>query len=295
MAILAMIGFLFVKVFSNPITPVTPQQMYDALLVQGYKPQYATQLVSDDLQEIGLTDCVVAEQDDIKINFYFFDNEDAAQTVYNMSVSLIHTERRDPPTRDYSEGNSNHWRYTLIGQTMYSTAIYVGNTAVYAYSDTENAPKINALLKSIGYTQMEGSGQSSSEMSPLFGMLLTIAWLPLTLICQHWLWPLVYRSSGTTKKEIDLFLDKSSKRVPRRKIIAWLIKKSIRPRQTVVWAIIYDLPLVLEFIAVLIAFVNLFTGVLGGFFDVYIFIVVGTGFASAIIGSILNKMLYRVK
>ena len=110
-----------------------------------------------------------------KIDFYFFDNENAAQTVYNMSVSLIHTERRDPPTRDYSEGNSNHWRYTMIGQTMYSTAMYVGNTAVYAYSDTENAPKINAVLKSIGYTQIEGSGQSSPEMSPLFRLLFTMA------------------------------------------------------------------------------------------------------------------------
>ncbi len=132
-ALFAVIGFLFIKVFSNPITPVTPQQTYEALLTQGYHPQYATQSVSDDLQEIGLTDCVVAEQGDIKINFYFFDNEKAAQTVYNMSVSLIHAERRDPPTRDYSEGNSNHWRYTVIGQTMYSTAMYVGNTAVYAY------------------------------------------------------------------------------------------------------------------------------------------------------------------
>ncbi len=154
---------------------MTSQKVYDALLAQGYSSQYAMQLVSDDIQTLGLTDCVVAEQDDIKINFYFFDNENAAQTVYNMSVSLIHTERRDPPTRDYSEGNSNHWRYTMIGQTMYSTAMYVGNTAVYAYSDTENAPKINAVLKSIGYTQIEGSGQSSPEMSPLFRLLFTMA------------------------------------------------------------------------------------------------------------------------
>lgn len=293
--IFAIIGFLFINVFSNPIMPVTPQQMYDALLVQGYKPQYATQFVSDDLQEIGLTDCVVAEQDDIKIDFYLFDNDDAAQTVYNMSVSLIHKERRDPPTHDYSEGNSNHWRYTLIGQTMYSTAIYVGNTAIYAYCNTENAPKINELLRSIGYAQTEGSGLSSSEMSPLFGLLFTIAWFPLILICRHWLWPLVYRSSGKSQKEIDLFLDKSPKRVPRRKIIAWLIKDSIRPRWTVAWTIIYEIPLILEFIAVLIAFISLFTDALSAFFDVYIFIVIGTGFVCAIIGGILNKILYRVK
>ena len=63
----------------------------------------------------------------------------------------------------------------MIGQTMYSTAMYVGNTAVYAYSDTENAPKINAVLKSIGYTQIEGSGQSSPDMSPLFRLLFTMA------------------------------------------------------------------------------------------------------------------------
>ncbi len=105
----------------------------------------------------------------------------------------------------------------------------------------------------------------------------------------------MYRSSGTSKKEIDLFLDKSPKRVPRYKIIAWLIKKSIRPHRTVAWSIIYNLPITLEFIAIILAFANLFTDALGGFFDVYIFIVIGTGFAFAIIGGILNKVLYRVK
>ena len=294
-AILAVIGLLFAKMFSNPITPVTSQQMYDALLAQGYKPQYAMQLVSDDLQKIGLTDCIVVEQDDIKINSYFFNNEDAAQTVYNMSVSLIHTERYDPPTRDYSEGNSNHWRYTMIGQTMYSTVIQVGNTAIYAYSNTEKAAKINALLKSIGYTQIEGSGQPSLELSPLFGLLLTIAWLPLVLLCRHWMWPLVYRSSGKSQKEIELFSDKSNKRVSKHKIITWLIKESIRPRQTIAWSILYNLPLILEYMAIIFAFANLFTDVLNCFFDVYIFIVVGAGFAFAIIGGILNKVLYRVK
>lgn len=294
-AILAGIGLLFAKVFSNPITPVTSQQMYDALSAQGYKPQYATQLVSDDLQKIGLTDCVVAEQDDIKINFYFLNNEDAAQIVYNMSVSLIHTERYDPPTRDYSEGNSNHWRYTMIGQTMYSTVIQVGNTAIYAYSNTENAAKINALLKSIGYTQIEGSGQSSPELSPLFGLLLTIAWLPLVLLCRHWMWPLVYRSSGKSQKEIELFSGKNTKRVPKHKIITWLIKESIHPRQTIAWSVLYNLPLILEYMAIIFAFANLFTDVLNSFFDVYIFIVVGSGFAFAIICGILNEVLYRVK
>ena len=183
--------------------------MYDELLLQGYAPQYATEAVANNLQEIGLMDCVVAEQNDIKINYYCFDNHDAAKTTYNMSVSLIHKERRDPPTRDYSEGNSNHWRYTLIGKSMYSTALYVGNTAIYAYSNTENADKINDLLRDIGYTKIEGSGESSSKMSPIFGVLFTIFWLPLALISQHWLWPLVYSSSGTTSKELSMFLKKT--------------------------------------------------------------------------------------
>ena len=294
-ALFAVIGFLFTKVFTHSIIPATPQQTYEALLTQGSQPQYATQLVSDDIQTLGLTDCVVAEQGDIKINFYFFDNENAAQTLYNMSVSLIHAERRDPPTRDYSEGNSNHWRYTMIGETMYSTAMHVGNTAVYAYSDTENALKINAVLKSIGYTKIEGSGQSSAGLSPLFGLLFAIAWIPLILICRHWLWPLVYRSSGKSQKEIDSFLDESPKRVPRRKTIAWLIKDSVNPHRTVAWTIIYELPLVLEIIAVLIAFVNLFTDALSAFFDVYIFIVIGTSLACAVVGAILGKILYRAK
>lgn len=292
-AILALVGLLFIKIFSHPITPVTPQQMYDALSARGYKTQYAMQLVSDNLKKLGLIDCVVAEKNDIHVDFYSFDNDDAAQAVNNKAVSLIHAERRDPPTRDYNEGNSNHWRYTLIGKTMYSTAIYVGNTAIYAYSDTDNAAEINALLESIGYTKMEGSGQLSAKLSPLFQLLFTLGWLPLTLICQHWLWPVVYHSSGTTQIEIDKFCSKSSKRLSRHKIIAWLIEKSIRPRHTVVWAVIYQLALLPELIAILLSFVGLFTSIFDEFFSVYIFVVVGITFATAIIGSILDKILYR--
>ncbi len=294
-AILALIGLLFTKIFIHPITPVTTQQMYDALSARGYKSQYVTQMASDDLKKLGLTDCIVAEKNDIHINFCSFDNHGAAQTMYNKYVSLIHTERRDPPTRDYSEGDSNHWRYTMIGTKMYSTAMYVGNTVIYAYGDTDNTlagAEINELLKSIGYTEMEGGGRSSSKLEPLFGLLFTLCWLPFILICRHWLWPVVYRSSGTTKREIDKFLSKSSKKLPRRKVIAWLIKKSICPRQTVAWTVIYNLPLLLEIIAVLISFIRLFTTVFNEFFNVYIFVVAATAFVTAIIGIIADKILY---
>lgn len=268
--------------------------MYDELLLHGYAPQYATEAVANNLQEIGLTDCVVAEQNDIKINYYCFDNHDAAKTTYNKAVSLIHKERRDPPTRDYSEGNSNHWRYTLIGKSMYSTALYVGNTAIYAYSNTENADKINDLLRDIGYTKIEGSGESSRKMSPIFGVVFTIVWLPLALISQHWLWPLVYSSSGTTSKELSMFLKKNSKRVSKYKQIMWLFQKSIRPLQTFFWATIYSLPLVLECIAILVAIINVFID-LGVIFDIYIFVVVGTIFCLAIVGIFLNKKIYKIK
>lgn len=294
-SILALVGLLFTKFFSHPITPVTPQQMYNALSEHRYKTQYATQLVSNELKSIGLTDCIVGEKNDIHIDFYSFDNDDAAQTVYNKSVSLIHTERRDPPTRDYSEGNSNHWRYTLIGKTMYSTAIYVGNTAIYAYSNTDNAAEINELLKSINYTEMEGSGQSSAKQSPLFQLLFTLVWFPMVLICRHWMWPIVYRSSGTSKREMDEFCDESPKGLSKHKIISWLIEKSIRPRHTVVWAVIYRLTLLPELIAILLSFVGLFTSIFDEFLSVYLFVVVAMAFATAIIGSILNKIIYRTK
>lgn len=147
------IGLLFNKVFYHPITPAVPQDAYDMLSAGGYKTVYATEKASDDLKNMGLTDCIAAEKENIRIYFYFFDNDEAAQTVYNKSVSLIHTERRDPPTRDYSEGDSNHWRYTLKGQTMYSTAIHVGSTAIYAYGNIDDEAEINRFLKSIGYIE----------------------------------------------------------------------------------------------------------------------------------------------
>lgn len=152
----AAVGFvliwaLFNKIFYHPITPAEPQAVFNELSAKGFETQFVTEQVSEEWKKIGLTECVAAQKGGTYIIFYSFDNDEASRILYNKAVSLIHKERRDPPTRDYSEGNSNHWRYTLFGGDMYSTAIYVGSTAIYAYGDAESEAEINGFLQAIGY------------------------------------------------------------------------------------------------------------------------------------------------
>jgi ribosomal protein S17E len=57
----------------------------------------------------------------------------------------------DPDSIEIKNQIANYTIYTLDSLGKYNVAIYVGNTAVYAYCDSENKVEIQKILDAIDY------------------------------------------------------------------------------------------------------------------------------------------------
>lgn len=89
--------------------------------------------------------------DDISFNFFVFDNDKSAEYVRRLYRSYIRDNRYFIPNVEIKEGNSNYLIYTLKANGLYSVVIRVENTLVFAYSDEENAEKINDIILEMEY------------------------------------------------------------------------------------------------------------------------------------------------
>lgn len=74
-------GLLYFYLTGQP-EPVSAEQISDALISQDLQPMDITDTAQGNFPGAGLTDCIVAEQDDIRFEFYTFDNPSSALRVY---------------------------------------------------------------------------------------------------------------------------------------------------------------------------------------------------------------------
>lgn len=151
--LLILIILLVFKITIVPKTPATVEQVMDVLVSRGYEPQDITQQYFDKDTNFKQTliKCIAIEKDDIHFEFYNFNNENSAINIYSQAHSLIVRTKRSVPYAEHDTKNANYAIYTLASGGTYSVAIYVGTTAVYAYSDEENAGAISNILKDIDY------------------------------------------------------------------------------------------------------------------------------------------------
>lgn len=131
--------------------PVSAPKINDALISQDLLPVDITDAAQGNFPGAGLTDCIVAEQGDLRFEFYTFDNPSSALRVYREARKLIITTKMETPRAEIEQGKANYKYYSLAAGGNFSVTAYVKNTAVYAYCAEENQSKIINVLDTIGY------------------------------------------------------------------------------------------------------------------------------------------------
>lgn len=150
-----LIGIIMIVISTTnkPKTPVTTDQVWDILEAQGFEPVDTTQIYKDDWGDSGniLKNSVSTQVDDISFNFFVFDSDKSAEYVRTLYLNYIRDNRYSIPNVEITEGISNYLLYTLKANGLYSVVIRVGNTLIFAYSDEENAEKINDIILEMKY------------------------------------------------------------------------------------------------------------------------------------------------
>ena len=136
-----------------PKDPVTANQVWDVMVAQGYEPKDITQQYyeKDSGFKNTLNTCIAFEKDDIHFEFYVFKNKSNAADLYGQAYTKIILNKNALPKVETKKRIANYIIYTLRASGSYNVAIYVENTAVYAYCDEKNENEINKILDAIDY------------------------------------------------------------------------------------------------------------------------------------------------
>lgn len=276
---------LFYLYVSGRPTPVSADQVITSLNEQGFQPQDITDSAQDNFPGFGLESCVVTEQNGIRFEFYRFDNVESARKVYQQAHSKIFPNKTNQAIV-FEERKLNYHIYILDVGTTYYLAMYVENTAIYAYcTPAKNSDKINSILTSFGY--MNSSGGDWHEDSPLDGIIRVAVYvlcIPIMHITRLWIWPVLYKSAGVPRSEaLELWQR-------RKEVIPKLICRSKSPGQTKFFAVIYNYISFPAYIAVILAIIGCFTDRVENVLDVVGFSIPVIMIGCALVFNIINKV-----
>ena len=150
-ALLAVIwAVIFIK--ASPKTPATAPQVSAALaenglnaadLTDAYRKKWAV--------GTALKAAVGTEKGDLRFDFFVFDTANTAERFRKNYQTFIREERYATPNIEVSEGAANFVLYTLKADGTYTVNMRVENTLVFAYCRTENAERLDAVMRGIGY------------------------------------------------------------------------------------------------------------------------------------------------
>lgn len=145
-----LLAVILIYAFTNgqPKTPATCQQVTTVLTDLGYVPSDTTSLyLEDDAQ---LKNSVAIENEQIRFDFFEFDNGNSAMNVYKHACSQMF-DYRNSGSISNSEGYANYYMNSLKSNGVYYITIRVGNTAIYAYCDEDYMSELGKILSGIGY------------------------------------------------------------------------------------------------------------------------------------------------
>lgn len=132
--------------------------------------------------------------------------------------------------------------------------MYNENTAVYAYCDSENSSIIKEVLNSLGYPNIADTGwNQETSFDNIIRVLVYVLCIPIMFITRIWIYPVVYKSAGVSRRKA-LELGDS-----RKEIIPKLIELSKNPKQTKLFAMIHNYISLPAYIAVVLAIISCFT------------------------------------
>lgn len=160
----SVISFIWLMSANSKI-PATIEEVWLAIEEVGYEPEDITETYhSNDVDAVlSLKQCIAFKKDDIEFQYLVFNNRDSAVdfwgTIYQ-KITLRYNSFQKIETEYYV---ANYRIYTLDSLGKYNVAIYVDNTAVYAYCDSENKNEINKILKEIDYLEFGNNKETVTQ------------------------------------------------------------------------------------------------------------------------------------
>lgn len=150
--------------FSEPKTPATADEVWVAIEEQGYHPEDISDYYfqKDSGFKVSLKKCIAFEKEDIHFEFFEFNNKDSAIDIYGQAYHNIRVTHNSWQKMETSYENKNYSLYFLDSHGKYNVSIFVENTAVYAYCDSENKYEINRILDKIDYLT-SGNNKEKTE------------------------------------------------------------------------------------------------------------------------------------
>ena len=132
-------------------TPVTSEHLWEVLVSHGYEPTDVTDTYTYE-DAAYLNRCFGFEKDDLHFEFYDYNNKASAKNKSMQMSAYLANHKKGYPYQERNTFVKNYSIYSLVSSGKYYVAIWVENTAVYAYCDEENAPLLGEIFSEIGYT-----------------------------------------------------------------------------------------------------------------------------------------------
>ena len=244
-------GLLYFYLTGQP-EPISVEQMNDVLISQDLQPMDMSDTAQGNFPGAGLTSCIVAEQDDIRFEFYTFDNPSSALRVYREARKLIITTKMETPRVQIEQGKANYKFYSLAAGGSYSVTVYVKNTAIYAYCTEENQSKIIGILDTIGYVDAEPEQDVSPWATAGMKILPFVLYLFLAMVCRSFWWRAAYVSAGATQKQMD------DLEMTRKELSRWIVEVSPKTGTTRAILTVYRLFLLPGYVGIAFAVISCF-------------------------------------
>lgn len=287
----ALISGLFKYYLTGQPDPVSVEQINEVLISQDLQPAYITDAAQGNFPGAGLKECIIAEQEDIRFEFYNFDNQSSALKLYREARNLIITTKMATPRTKIEIGKANYKYYSLTADGNYSVTVYVKNTAIYAYCNEENLSTITAILDDIDYDYIETKAKQETPewVLAIVRVFQYALFIPAALVSRSFWWKAAYKSAGVTISQIDK-LEKT-----RRELSEWLLKISPKQNTTKIILTIYRYYLIPEYICIVLAVIGCFTASLDKILNNILgFIVIGIIFVFGFLGVTLDKNIKHI-
>lgn len=285
-AAFGLILYCIADYMSTPTDIATDSQVWTVLETSGYVPYDVTQKRLEKEPQCGILKSIIAQKEDVQIEFHVFKSDKRAQSVWAKYYSYIRGEEFNPRSQT---GRSNRVIYQTIAQDKYYVIVRVGNTISFATSDSENAGDINSFLISIGYLEpSKPSKPLSNEMRYVLALCMElIILLPLTRISLHWIWTLICKNAEITSEDLDLYGEETRHKFAfKYSRYGYFSQRVKNPKRFKIMYLAYKACFIPLYITLFLNFVSIFSDWSREYTDSFalaaIFVIVGSGFIEAL-------------
>ncbi|MBC8570187.1 hypothetical protein [Zongyangia hominis] len=146
---LFLLFFVVLHLFGSPKTPATANQVWEAVVAQGYQPLDVTQEWWQ--PDSNLNKAIATEYGDLCLYFFTFGSDTNARSASQQFDALIRRTKDTANSKKWREQAANYSLYTLKSDGEYTVLARVGHTVLYAYTPEENAGLLRTIMEAIGY------------------------------------------------------------------------------------------------------------------------------------------------